>query len=64
MLVSDADLERVRQVVPEHPGLSVMGDTRFDSVIERREQLDPPQWPEGFGQGWDPVRGGQHLAQG
>lgn len=51
MLVSDADLERVRQVVPEHPGLSVMGDTRFDSVIERREQLDPPQWPEGFGQG-------------
>ena len=45
MLVSDADLEQVRQVVPEHPGL-VMGDTRFDSVIERREQLDPPQWPE------------------
>ena len=32
------DLERVRQVVPEHP-LSVMGDTRFDSVIERREPL-------------------------
>ena len=28
-----------------------MGDTRFDSVIERREQLEPPQWPEGFGQG-------------
>ena len=30
----------------------------FDSVIERREQLDPPQWPEGSDK--DPVRGGQY----
>ncbi len=51
MLVSDADLERVRQAIPEHPGLSVMGDTRFDSVIERRDGLTAPEWPKGFGEG-------------
>lgn len=35
--VADADAERFRRVVPDHPAISVDGDTRFDQVMRRRQ---------------------------
>jgi 3-deoxy-D-manno-octulosonic-acid transferase len=36
--VSEPDAARFRALVPEHGGIHVDGDTRFDQVAERREQ--------------------------
>ncbi|MFQ5599647.1 MAG: 3-deoxy-D-manno-octulosonic acid transferase [Candidatus Krumholzibacteriia bacterium] len=36
--VSEADAGRFRELVPEHPGIVVDGDTRFDQVMRRRRE--------------------------
>ena len=35
--VTDADAVRFRMLVPDHPALSVDGDTRYDQVQQRRQ---------------------------
>ncbi len=35
--VTEADAARFRALVPQHPSLSVDGDTRYDQVLRRRE---------------------------
>ncbi|MDH5751772.1 MAG: 3-deoxy-D-manno-octulosonic acid transferase [Deltaproteobacteria bacterium] len=44
--VSQEDLERYKSQCPDHGGLILTGDTRFDSVIERKESLVPPPLPD------------------
>jgi 3-deoxy-D-manno-octulosonic-acid transferase len=39
LAISDQDAERFSDCVPDHGGISVTGDTRFDRVMERK-QLD------------------------
>jgi 3-deoxy-D-manno-octulosonic-acid transferase len=36
LAISDSDAARFRQTVPDHPSISVTGDTRFDRVLERK----------------------------
>jgi len=36
LAISDQDAERFHQSIPEHRGIAVMGDTRFDRVVERK----------------------------
>ena len=43
--VSEADSQRVLSAIPNHPQVKVMGDTRCDSVLERRNNLEIPQLP-------------------
>ena len=45
LTVSEADSKRVRSAIPDHPYVKVMGDTRCDSVLERREKFEIPQLP-------------------
>lgn len=45
LTVSEADRERVLSAIPEHPHVEVMGDTRCDSVLERRNNLGIPELP-------------------
>lgn len=62
LTVSEADRQRVLSAIPEHPQVEVMGDTRCDSVLERRDHLEIPELPpaakEGFvfvaGSVWPP----------
>ena len=45
--VTEADATRFRQIVPEHAGIVVDGDTRFDQVAQRRRmaaRVDLPHW--------------------
>jgi 3-deoxy-D-manno-octulosonic-acid transferase len=35
LAISDEDAARFRQSAPDHPGIAVCGDTRFDRVMER-----------------------------
>ncbi len=51
LTVSEADMLRIRKCVPEHPVLQVMGDTRCDSVLERRDRLKPLELPDAFRNG-------------
>jgi 3-deoxy-D-manno-octulosonic-acid transferase len=37
LAISDQDAERFSECVPDHPGISVVGDTRFDRVMERKQ---------------------------
>ena len=46
LTVSEADRKRVLSAFPDHPYVEVMGDTRCDSVLERRENLQVPKLPE------------------
>ena len=43
--VSEADSQRVLSAIPDHPQVKVMGDTRCDSVLERRDNIEIPQLP-------------------
>lgn len=43
--VTEGDAARFRRAVPQHPGVAVLGDTRFDSVLERRARIVPPPLP-------------------
>jgi len=45
LTVSEADSQRVLSAIPDHPQVKVMGDTRCDSVLERRNNLEIPQLP-------------------
>jgi 3-deoxy-D-manno-octulosonic-acid transferase len=36
LAISESDATRFLQTVPEHPSISVSGDTRFDRVVERK----------------------------
>ena len=44
--VAEADRGRILKSAPRHPQVFVMGDTRCDSVLERRDRLSPPELPE------------------
>lgn len=52
--VSEGDAARFRQTCPAHPDVQVLGDTRFDSVLDRRGRMMPPPVPAAF-RGEDPV---------
>ncbi len=43
--VTEADAARFLRTAPGHPGVAVVGDTRFDSVLERRARIAPPSLP-------------------
>ena len=43
--VTEADAARFLRTAPGHPGVTVLGDTRFDSVLERRARIAPPPLP-------------------
>lgn len=45
LTVSEADRRRVLSSIPEHPYVEVMGDTRCDSVLERRNTFQIPELP-------------------
>ena len=45
LTVSEADSQRVLSAIPDHPQVKVMGDTRCDSVLERRDNIEIPQLP-------------------
>ena len=45
LTVSEADSQRVLSAIPNHPLVKVMGDTRCDSVLERRDNIKIPQLP-------------------
>ena len=45
LTVSEADSQRVLSAIPNHPQVKVMGDTRCDSVLERRDNIEIPQLP-------------------
>ncbi len=49
--VSEDDRARFAAAVPGHPGLAVLGDTRFDSVLARRDALAPPALPSALCEG-------------
>jgi 3-deoxy-D-manno-octulosonic-acid transferase len=36
LAISDADAQRFLECVPDHPGISTVGDTRFDRVMDRK----------------------------
>jgi len=44
--VTAEDRQRFLATNPEHPNIQVVGETRFDSVLDRKRQLVPPQLPE------------------
>jgi 3-deoxy-D-manno-octulosonic-acid transferase len=39
--ISDSDAARFRSAVPDHPSITVAGDTRFDRVMDRKRQARP-----------------------
>lgn len=43
--VTEADAARFLEAAPGHPGVTVVGDTRYDSVLQRRERIAPPPLP-------------------
>tara|TARA_B100001105_G_scaffold39759_1_gene28665 strand:+ start:2225 stop:3517 length:1293 start_codon:yes stop_codon:yes gene_type:complete len=45
LTVSEADRRRILSAIPKHPQVDVMGDTRCDSVLERRDVLEIPELP-------------------
>jgi len=43
--VTDADRERFLLAHPDHSNVRVMGDTRFDSIMDRKRRITPPKLP-------------------
>jgi 3-deoxy-D-manno-octulosonic-acid transferase len=43
--VTEADRQRFLAACPDHPRVRVFGDTRFDSVLDRKRTLQPPALP-------------------
>lgn len=43
--VTEHDRQRFLTTNPEHPHIQMLGDTRFDSVIARKQTLSPPKLP-------------------
>jgi len=50
--VTEADAARFLATAPGHAGVAVLGDTRFDSVLARRDAVVPPPLPP-----YDPAEG-------
>lgn len=46
LTVSDTDRQRIITAIPEHHKVEVMGDTRCDSVLERRNSIEIPKLPK------------------
>ncbi len=46
LTVSEEDRQRILSAIPEHPKVEVMGDTRCDSVLERRDHLKITKLPQ------------------
>lgn len=44
--VTDDDRQRFRVTNPEHPQIETLGDTGFDSVLDRKRKLPPPRLPD------------------
>ena len=57
LTVSEADRQRILSAIPEHPKVEVMGDTRCDSVLERRDRLKIPELPQAAKDGFVFVAG-------
>jgi len=57
LTVSEADRQRILSAIPEHPKVEVMGDTRCDSVLERRDRLKIPELPQNAKDGFVFVAG-------
>ncbi|MBC8260161.1 MAG: 3-deoxy-D-manno-octulosonic acid transferase [SAR324 cluster bacterium] len=57
LTVSEADKTRILTAIPEHPKVEVMGDTRCDSVLERRDKLKLPKLPPAVEDGFIFVAG-------
>jgi 3-deoxy-D-manno-octulosonic-acid transferase len=49
--VSAGDRERFLHTAPGHPAVEVLGDTRFDSVLQRKKAIAPPPLPPYAGEG-------------
>lgn len=43
--VTEADRQRFLVTNPDHPNIQVVGDTRFDSVLDRKKRVQPPNLP-------------------
>jgi 3-deoxy-D-manno-octulosonic-acid transferase len=43
--VTDADRQRFLEACPDHPNIQVAGDTRFDSIMDRKARISPPELP-------------------
>ncbi len=43
--VTEADRKRFLASCPDHPNIRVAGDTRFDSVMDRKRRISPPKLP-------------------
>lgn len=46
--VSEADADRFRMSSPRHPNIQILGDTRLESVLDRKKQLPQPNLPVQF----------------
>ena len=57
LTVSEADRQRIFSAILEHPKVEVMGDTRCDSVLERRDRLKIPELPQAAKDGFVFVAG-------
>jgi 3-deoxy-D-manno-octulosonic-acid transferase len=44
--VTDDDRQRFLSTNPDHPNILTVGDTRFDSVLDRKKRLLPPKIPD------------------
>jgi 3-deoxy-D-manno-octulosonic-acid transferase len=45
LAISDSDAERFLECSPGHPGVSVVGDTRYDRVMERKRNRNETEGP-------------------
>lgn len=43
--VTEADAKRFQRTNPDHPNIQTLGDTRFDSVLDRKKRLPKPHVP-------------------
>jgi 3-deoxy-D-manno-octulosonic-acid transferase len=57
LTVSEVDRQRILSAILEHPKVEVMGDTRCDSVLERRDRLKIPELPQAAKDGFVFVAG-------
>lgn len=44
--VTDDDRQRFLATNPNHPNIQVAGNTRFDSVLDRKKRVKPPKLPD------------------
>lgn len=43
--VTEADRQRFLATNPQHPNIQTVGNTRFDSVLDRKQKVAPPKLP-------------------